>query len=1321
MATQQSNFVVSTDSTGRQFYVNETTGERFLQLPGTAPSGPLASINPSLNDNLPEGWEKAVDTSGRIYFIDHINKKTSWTPPQSALPIPSYPLVQPYSQFGIPQPFGQMPLLAGQSQPGVLMVPSVGQTVQSSVPGGPIGGTNPILVPQGLAQTAYPPAMYRRGLPLSTSPNNLGSGVLGSSYGSGATGTMQYAPHLQTGRMTHVMTLPRSAFLSQQVTSFEPQEGPNCVKCDVEFSFFSRKHHCRCCNREYCDECSQGRSDVRIAKLTSARVCDFCKVHLERGDESCASRLVPYLLGKNDDLKLQALTELSSLLQTDRNMEGVPNIKIIPALWTLLSGLTNSVEIKTRGLEVFSLIVSKGVSMSLTFERVAVLLNMFLTPSLSVTTAKALAFLSMQGQNKLLLMSGNILGPLFESLSGGAVGAADLEWSAMAIYYLAASSLDDVVARGLGENVNIRPLILLLSAQSEKLLQFTTGTLEIISVQAENASAIYENHGIEPLLRLLGHSDRWVKTNVLGILTHLCAQESAQQVILQFHGMKYLVELLASTTEESLQVLALELILKLCTRVNYPLVLPELVGALPFIGANLASSNAAIQNSVLKLMQHLVHDETACSKAGSSGVIPPLITVLSSTDTEEVDRLTEVLGILVSLCVGCSGNLKILVECGVLNIMFEYLAAGSNRVMEEATKALAELSGCNDFFVDVTRDVLGLLQDVAVKLLNTQSPSILRNLTCLVSNLAKDPTCAASLTQTPEELTKIVKLLLVPNPVVQCNVSRTVFTLAKVPEQSDSLSRIPVLVQTLILLLGSPNPDVREEACFSLLECCRTSANNRQVVFQTQNGIITMIRLLAVKDTQIKLVASEVVYLFSKEPQFRIAIRECGGLNILVENLFDVNHKILEFSALTLANEIMTEKDSETICCLGGVLSLINLLSSPPFPFSVASAAASAIVNLAHAEICQKVLIEGGAVKKLLEITKQDDQVAKLQAINALAIISSDRSVATLLPQNDGIEILSKFITNTDNAELRGHAVHLITNVCRGVPDNWREFVNVGGLNFLVILASSLNMEAQRLAVHEIAELSVDTQKHGEISSLATSVLMNFLTTDPQNGRPLGSPSQIDSLLIVANISHSQTGILAVLTENQRALSSVVALLNLDNGASALLSATRILNNLTQHQPSSHDLLRYVTPPTALPTNPTSNQCLSKLVTLLSLQNQVDVEIKWNILCCLRSLVVGENDITTVITNKGILLLLRMLDNSKNSSEVETQDAVAIRQLVVELLSRMMSFKVARDEIRTNKDCLSLLLYATTNGSVGKVFWKLFSKHYNLTWSSYTN
>lgn len=37
---------------------------------------------------LPSGWEEAVDLDGRIFYIDHNNRRTSWLDPRDRLTKP---------------------------------------------------------------------------------------------------------------------------------------------------------------------------------------------------------------------------------------------------------------------------------------------------------------------------------------------------------------------------------------------------------------------------------------------------------------------------------------------------------------------------------------------------------------------------------------------------------------------------------------------------------------------------------------------------------------------------------------------------------------------------------------------------------------------------------------------------------------------------------------------------------------------------------------------------------------------------------------------------------------------------------------------------------------------------------------------------------------------------------------------------------------------------------------------------------------------------------------------------------------------------------
>lgn len=51
-----------------------------------------------------------------------------------------------------------------------------------------------------------------------------------------------------------------------------------------------------------------------------------------------------------------------------------------------------------------------------------------------------------------------------------------------------------------------------------------------------------------------------------------------------------------------------------------------------------------------------------------------------------------------------------------------------------------------------------------------------------------------------------------------------------------------------------------------------------------------------------------------------------------------------------------------------------------------------------------------------------------------------------------------------------------VMNICRDHRENWTQLTSLGGLRILAALASSVNQEAQQLAVHEIAESSVDVE-----------------------------------------------------------------------------------------------------------------------------------------------------------------------------------------------------------------------------------------------------
>ena len=56
----------------------QTEMQKSVMSGSTSDKASSSSISSS---NLPPGWEARVDSRGRILYLDHINKTTSWKPP----------------------------------------------------------------------------------------------------------------------------------------------------------------------------------------------------------------------------------------------------------------------------------------------------------------------------------------------------------------------------------------------------------------------------------------------------------------------------------------------------------------------------------------------------------------------------------------------------------------------------------------------------------------------------------------------------------------------------------------------------------------------------------------------------------------------------------------------------------------------------------------------------------------------------------------------------------------------------------------------------------------------------------------------------------------------------------------------------------------------------------------------------------------------------------------------------------------------------------------------------------------------------------------
>lgn len=58
----------------------------FENLSSSAPMEPTTTNSTQSDTKLPDGWEKAVDSNGKVFYVDHLNKRTQWEIPTSATP-----------------------------------------------------------------------------------------------------------------------------------------------------------------------------------------------------------------------------------------------------------------------------------------------------------------------------------------------------------------------------------------------------------------------------------------------------------------------------------------------------------------------------------------------------------------------------------------------------------------------------------------------------------------------------------------------------------------------------------------------------------------------------------------------------------------------------------------------------------------------------------------------------------------------------------------------------------------------------------------------------------------------------------------------------------------------------------------------------------------------------------------------------------------------------------------------------------------------------------------------------------------------------------
>mmetsp|Transcript_13508 Transcript_13508/g.31750 ORF Transcript_13508/g.31750 Transcript_13508/m.31750 type:complete len:2174 (+) Transcript_13508:146-6667(+) len=245
------------------------------------------------------GWVKSVDpNSGRVFYANHITRKTQWDPPPGWVEDPP--------PVSIPPP--QLP--SNDDGDDEEPLPSNWETMHDPTTGKPFyvdherkitQWTRP-KVEKKTSSISYAPASTSApGATTSAAMARIlrstgASASRNSSYGNSTASTSvqrtyseeaAYYQHSHSGVSADVDFSDTMTDLQFAVKKIADKYRSNCPDCGCLFTLSKRRHHCRLCGDVFCDACSNHRVELPLPGAEfekPVRVCDDCNKDVEQGN-----------------------------------------------------------------------------------------------------------------------------------------------------------------------------------------------------------------------------------------------------------------------------------------------------------------------------------------------------------------------------------------------------------------------------------------------------------------------------------------------------------------------------------------------------------------------------------------------------------------------------------------------------------------------------------------------------------------------------------------------------------------------------------------------------------------------------------------------------------------------------------------------------------------------------------------------------------------------------------------------------------------------------------------------------------------------------
>mmetsp|Transcript_62300 Transcript_62300/g.94080 ORF Transcript_62300/g.94080 Transcript_62300/m.94080 type:complete len:2134 (+) Transcript_62300:145-6546(+) len=327
-------------------------------------------MNQVSNPAALQGWVKSVDpNSGRVFFANHITRKTQWEAPEGWIEEPSPPLMPPVGDDNEDEPLpDNWDVMHDPSTGKAFYVDHARQITQWTRPRNEIKPQRTIsYAPASTSNNSAALARILKATSLGTRTSS-DSDHNQRSYSQEAA----YFHHTHSGSsdVDFSDSLPSLDFSVKKVADKYRLE---CPHCDALFTISKRRHHCRLCGDVFCDTCSNHRVTLPLQGPEfekPVRICDFCNKDVEQGNFFSMRRYLTPLqlydpdLNDDDDngvatsanvnAALAALTD--DLNQIVHGSEGfdekvsIPPKILVPAIAKHLNSKSNTADRAVRAL-----------------------------------------------------------------------------------------------------------------------------------------------------------------------------------------------------------------------------------------------------------------------------------------------------------------------------------------------------------------------------------------------------------------------------------------------------------------------------------------------------------------------------------------------------------------------------------------------------------------------------------------------------------------------------------------------------------------------------------------------------------------------------------------------------------------------------------------------------------------------------------------------------------------------------------------------------------------------------------------------------------